>query len=235
MSAFRFTQPNFRLGAPIAKLFTDSLQPHVAGVTLPAIARFRSAIAPFARPLRDSMGWWGRARRRARYLRDGIEGIAMELRTTTNAHVTILREYGATVGRDVSIHGPIHVVNAGADFSRLRIGNRVHLGTGVLIDLADDVTIEDEATLSMRCNLITHLDVGPGPLRERRPRQQAPVRIGAGAYLGIAATVLHGVTVGPGATVGAHALVDKDVPAGATVLAPRARLAAPKLAPGTGD
>jgi acetyltransferase-like isoleucine patch superfamily enzyme len=51
------------------------------------------------------------------------------------------------------------------------------------------------------------------------------VRIGAGAYLGLGATVLHGVTIGAEATVGAHALVDHDVPAGATVVAPRARLA----------
>jgi putative colanic acid biosynthesis acetyltransferase WcaF len=186
----------------------------------------RNAIAPFARPIRRGLGVVGRSRRRARYLRDGIEGIAMELRATTNAHADILREFGATIGGDVSIHGPIHIVNADGDFRRLRIGNRVHLGTEVLIDLADDVTIEDEATLSMRSSLITHMDVGPGPLSIRRPRQQGPVRIGAGAYLGIAATVLHGVTVGEQATIGAHALVDRDVAPGATLLAPRARTVA---------
>ena len=147
----------------------------------------------------------------------------MELRSTPNAHAEILREFGATVGRDVSIHGPIHIVNADGDFSRLTIGDRVHLGTDVLIDLADTVVIEDEATLSMRCSLITHIDVGLGPLRERRPRAQAPVRIGRGAYLGIGATVLHGVSVGAEATIGAHALVDRDVAAGTTLLAPRAR------------
>lgn len=147
----------------------------------------------------------------------------MELRTTTNAHAEILREFGATVGRDVSIHGPIHIVNAAGDFANLTIGDGVHLGTDVLIDLADSVTIDDEATLSMRCSIITHMDVGPGPLRERRPRQQGPVVVGRGAYLGIGATVLHGVTVGAEATIGAHALVDRDVAAGATLLAPRAR------------
>lgn len=149
----------------------------------------------------------------------------MELRTTPNAHVDILREFGARVGKDVSIHGPIHIVNADGDFRNLSIGDRAHLGTDVLIDLADSVTIEDEATLSMRCSLITHIDVGPGPLKERHPRQQAPVRIGAGAYLGLGATVLHGVSVGPQATIGAHALVDRDVTPGATLLAPRARIA----------
>ena len=190
-----------------------------------ALRRFRDAIAPVARPLKGSLGFVGRSRRRARYLRDGIEGIAMELRTTTNAHAAILREFGANIGDDVSIHGPIHIVNADGDFRRLNLGSRVHLGTDVLIDLADDVTIEDDATLSMRCNLVTHIGVGPGPLKDRRPRQQGPIRIGAGAYLGIAATVLHGVTIGEKATIGAHALVDRDVAAGATLLAPRARTA----------
>jgi len=190
-----------------------------------ATSAFRSTIAPIARPLRAHLGWWGRSRRRARYLCDGIEGIAMELRTTTNAHVAILREYGAKVGRECSIHGPIQIVNADGDFSRLTIGDRVHLGTDVLIDLADSVVIEDDATLSMRCTLITHIDVGPGPLKAKRPRQQGPVRIETGAYLGTGATILHGVTIGARATVGAHALVDRDVAADTTVVAPRARLA----------
>jgi putative colanic acid biosynthesis acetyltransferase WcaF len=188
-----------------------------------ATSRLRDALRPLAAPLRRRFAPLRRARWRACYLRDGIEGIAVELRTTATHHVELLRQFGATVGRDVSIHGPLHLVNAATDFRNLRLGDRVHLGTDVLIDLADRVTIDDEATVSMRVSIVTHLDVGPGPLRERRPRQQGPVRIGRGAYLGLGATVLHGVTVGEGATLGAHALVDHDVPPGATVLAPRAR------------
>lgn len=193
---------------------------------MPNSAAVRSKLAPALRPVRQRLGWWSRGRRRARFLRDGIEGIAAELRDTPNQHVAILREFGAKVGDDVSIHGPLYIVNAASDFSKLTIGDRVHLGTAVLIDLADAVVVEDEATLSMRSSIVTHMDVGPGPLRETRPRQQAPVRIGQGAYLGIGATVLHGVAIGAGATVGAHALVDRDVAPGATVLAPRARLVA---------
>lgn len=187
------------------------------------IARLRAVLAPILRPVRRRAGALSALRRRARYFRDGIEGIAMELRTTTNDHATILRAYGAHVGRDCSIYTPLHIVNADGDFSNLRIGDRVHLGADLLIDLADRVTIEDDATLSMRCTLITHLDVGQGPLRERRPRQQAPVGIAKGAYLGAGATVLHGVTVGERATIGAHALVNRDVPADATVVSPLAR------------
>jgi maltose O-acetyltransferase len=189
---------------------------------LSMLARVRTTIAPLARPLRRTLGAAGRSRRKGRFIRDGIEGVAMELRTTTHRHAEILREFGATVGNDCSIYTPLHIVNADVDFSRLSIGNRVHLGADTLIDLADNVTIEDEATISMRCSLITHIDVGPGPLRERRPRKTGPVRIGAGAYLGAGVTVLHGVAIGPQATLGAHSLVDRDVAPGETVVSPRA-------------
>lgn len=191
---------------------------------MPLLASFRRAATPVGRPVRRGFKVLGSARRKARFLRDGIEGVAAELRTTTDDHARILREFGATIGRDTSLNGPLHIVNAAPDFHRLRLGDRSHLGTDVLIDLAEDVTIEEDATLSMRCSLITHIDVGRGPLREKRPRQTGAVVIKRGAYLGIGATVLHGVTIGEGATIGAHALVDRDVPPGATVLAPRARL-----------
>jgi putative colanic acid biosynthesis acetyltransferase WcaF len=190
---------------------------------MPALPALRDTLRPLLRPLQRALAPGRRARWQARYLRDGIEGIAMELRTTTRHHADLLRQFGASVGSDISVHGPIHIVNAAGDFRNLRIGNRVHLGTDVLIDLADAVTIDDDATLSMRVSIVTHIDVGPGPLREHRPREQGPVRIGRGAYLGLGATILHGVTIGEGATIGAHALVDRDVPPGATLLAPRAR------------
>ncbi len=186
------------------------------------ISRVRTGITPIARPVRARLGALGRGRRKARFLRDGIEGIAMELRTSPNQHAAILREYGATVGAGCSIYTPLHIVNADGDFSNLVIGDRVHLGADTLIDLADRVTIETEATLSMRSTIITHIDVGPGPLKERRPRKTGPVTIGRGAYLGTGATVLHGVIVGAEATLGAHALVDRDVPPGGTVVSPRA-------------
>jgi acetyltransferase-like isoleucine patch superfamily enzyme len=186
------------------------------------LSSFRKVLSPVARPARNKLGVIGRGRRKARFLRDGIEGIAMELRSTTNQHAAILREFGAHVGARCSIYTPLHIVNADGDFSKLTIGDRVHLGADTLIDLAEAVTIESEATISMRCTLVTHIDVGPGPLSQRRPRKTGPVRIGTGAYLGAGVTVLHGVTVGALATLGAHALVDRDVAPGATVVSPRA-------------
>lgn len=221
-------QGNYRCEKAPDRVFTDVLRCVRRGVTkddgasAQMLKRGRAVLAPVARPVLRRTSWLGRSRRKMCYVRYGIEGIAMELRTTTNEHAQILREYGAQVGSDCSIYTPLHVVNADGDFSNLVIGDRVHLGADVLIDLADRVEIEDEATISMRCTLITHIDVGPGPLRGRLRRQQAPVRIGAGAYLGTGATLLHGVTVGAAAVVGAHGLVARDVAAGETVVSPRA-------------
>lgn len=181
--------------------------------------QLRSALRPVLLPVKRATGWLPRARRRLRYLRDGIEGICAELRTTADP-VPILREFGATVGRNPSIFAPLHLVNADGDFRNLTIGDNVHIGADTLIDLADRVTIADYATISMRCTLITHIDVGPGPLKERRPRQQGPVALERGCYLGTGVSILHGVTIGPEATIGAHTLVRDDVPANATLVSP---------------
>lgn len=183
------------------------------------LSAFRSAARPVLRPVKRRTGWVGRWRRRAHYFRDGIDGIAAELRTCVDP-VPILREYGANVGSSPSIFGPLVIVNADGDFRNLAIGDNVHIGAGAIIDLADRVTISNNATVSMRCTLVTHIDVGPGPLKERRPRQHGPVTLEDGCYLGAGVTVLHGVTIGAGATIGAHALVRKDVAADATIVSP---------------
>ncbi len=59
-------------------------------------------------------------------------------------------------------------------------------------------------------------------------------RIGNRVSLGAGCTVAGGVTVGDGANIGAHALVLKDVPAGATAMVPPARVLRPTAAP-TGE
>ena len=181
--------------------------------------RIRSVARPWLLPVKSGTRWIGRWRRRLRYMRDGIDGICAELRTCVDP-VPILREYGATVGQNPSIFAPLHIVNADGDFRNLVIGDSVHIGADTLFDLADRVTIGDFATLSMRTTVVTHLDVGPGPLKDRRPRKQGPVVLERGCYLGAGVTILHGVTIGAEATIGAHALVRSNVPAHATVVSP---------------
>ncbi len=77
------------------------------------------------------------------------------------------------------------------------------------------ITVEAGARLGPECVL---LDADPAfgdperPVREQGLRV-SPVRIAAGARLGPHVAVLRGVTVGAGATVLAHSVCTRDVPA----------------------
>jgi serine O-acetyltransferase len=95
---------------------------------------------------------------------------------------------------------------------RVRIGHHmgVLLGAGAVI--GDDCLIRQHVTLGQAGGARGEASV------EREPRIGSRVIIGAGA------SVLGPVTVGDGARIGAHALVLKDVPAGATAMSTPARV-----------
>jgi maltose O-acetyltransferase len=168
-------------------------------------------------PLKDFSHTLGHLRLRWIFFTHGVEGIEEELRHRMRDPARVLRTYGADVAPDCIVVGPMSIINASGDFSNLTVESHVHIGSEVFIDLVDRVTVEDGATISMRCALITHADVGHGPLGRKRPRETGPITIGAGAYIGAGATILHGVTVGREAIVAAGALVREDVPDRAVV------------------
>ena len=115
------------------------------------------------------------------------------------------------------------------------------LGAGVRLDVIGDGTIAigAQAVLGDRCTFVAHAGISVGAAArlgdgvmvvdfdhvtadaEAPIRLQglvaAPVTIGARAVIGHGASLLRGVTVGEGAEVGAHAVVTRDVPAGAVV------------------
>lgn len=192
---------------------------------MPRSGRSRVVVAlrRAARPARRAIHALSRLRLAWIHQLEGIEGIESELRRMRPDTARVLRSYGATVADDAIVIGPISLINADRDLSNLSIGSKAHVGSEVFLDLVERVTIGDGATLSMRCSILTHLDVGHGPLAARRPRAAAPVTISAGAYVGVGATILHGVTVGREAIVGAGALVREDVPDGAVVVGVPAR------------
>lgn len=82
---------------------------------------------------------------------------------------------------------------------------RISIGPNTLI--ADFVSIRDA----------DHTFAVPGELLRDQPIQASPVVVGADVWLGHAATVLRGVTIGDGSIVAAGAVVTKDVPPNAIV------------------
>ena len=181
------------------------------------LSRIRPALRPAGRPINRALSYFTLLRLRGEYLRHDIDGVSLAIRTLRAGHGDALRKFGARVAADAMIVGPVCIVNASRDFSNLSIGGRTHVGSEVFFDLAEPVSIEDGATISMRTTIITHFDAGRSALADTRPRKSAPVRICRDAYIGAGAIILHGVTIGERALVGAGAVVAKDVPPGAVV------------------
>lgn len=123
------------------------------------------------------------------------------------------------IGRDCSlVDGVWLAVEEGG--GPLTIGDDVSFAPGCHVHSQDPITIGD------RCVLAEGVYIGSAD-HDRHDRAgvtpSGPVRIGAGVFLGIRSVVLGGVTIGDGATVGAHAVVTRDVAAGATVVGVPAR------------
>ncbi|HUI26161.1 MAG TPA: DapH/DapD/GlmU-related protein, partial [Candidatus Kryptonia bacterium] len=150
---------------------------------------------------------------------EGMHGVCRLLaRTPKRSVIPLLRAFGADIGTDADLELFMVVHNADPDFRNLRIGPRVHIGKQTFLDLRAPIIIEERVTVSMRAMLLTHIDVGQSPVIQRFPRQQASLRIAAGAYIGAGATLLPGVTIGARAVVGAGAVVTRDVGADTVVV-----------------
>jgi acetyltransferase-like isoleucine patch superfamily enzyme len=154
--------------------------------------------------------------RAVRYRLGGISAINRRLLLADRCE-DALAQFGAGVGDECMLHGPLVVHNAAKDYGNLTIGKNVHIGRLVVLDLAEALTIEDDATVSMGATILTHADVGARPLAERYPRVEQATRIGVGAWVGANATILPGCDIGARAVVGAGAVVREPVPEGQVV------------------
>jgi len=135
---------------------------------------------------------------------------------------------GAGVKFDVAPRARV-VVGAGAalgDGCRLHVrSGEVRLGAGAVLGERCIVVAHERVEIGERCLLGDEVvivdfdhrfDDVEAPVRVQG-LESAPVVLGAGVRAGPGAAFLRGVTVGDGATVGAHAVVTSDVAAGVTV------------------
>lgn len=143
----------------------------------------------------------------------GLEAVVLLLKRLNKRSVeAVLREYGGQIGHNCDVESGIMLHNVEADFSNLSIGNFCHIGKEVFLDLRVPILIRERSTISMRTVISTHLDIGhAGPFEEKISRHSANVSIGPGAYIGAGAIILAGVQIGQGSVVGAGSLVNKNV------------------------
>jgi acetyltransferase-like isoleucine patch superfamily enzyme len=128
--------------------------------------------------------------------------------------------YGCQIGDDVKI-GTFVEIQKGA-----RVGNRCKISSHSFI--CEGVTLEDEVFIGHGVIFINdrfpRATSAAGQLQTEADWNCVPTIVKRGASIGSNATILCGVEIGEGATVGAGSVVTKDVPAGAVVAGNPARV-----------
>ncbi len=124
----------------------------------------------------------------------------------------VLRAFGAELGEGVLIR---HQVRIHWPW-KLTVGDHSWIGEQAWLLNLEPIVIGHDVCVSQGVLLCTGSHDRRSPTFEF---DNAPIVVEDGAWIAARATVLRGVTVGRAAVVGATALVVRDVPAGATVLA----------------
>lgn len=121
---------------------------------------------------------------------------------------------GITMGARASFLGPITIVGGGGNiYRRLTLGSDVLIGLNPLFNLDDTITIGDNVALGPSVSIYTstHL-LGPASRRMNRGVITRPVVIENGAWIGVGAIILPGVTIGHGSVISAGTVVSENVP-----------------------
>jgi acetyltransferase-like isoleucine patch superfamily enzyme len=125
----------------------------------------------------------------------------------------------------VVIHGNT-VLEAGRQGAiRLGAGSSIHPGCQFKAYI-EPILIGEGVMIAANVALYSY-DHGMAPdqlIRKQKITSKGPISIGNEAWVGTAAIILSGVTIGEGAVVAAGAVVTRDVPAGAIVAGNPARL-----------
>jgi acetyltransferase-like isoleucine patch superfamily enzyme len=131
--------------------------------------------------------------------------------------------YGCQIGDDVKI-GTFVEIQKGA-----RVGNRCKVSSHSFI--CEGVTLEDEVFIGHGVMFINdrfpRATTAGGQVQTEADWNCVPTIVKQGASIGSNATILCGVEIGEGATVGAGSVVTRDVPAGAVVAGNPARVLRP--------
>jgi len=161
-----------------------------------------------------------------RFLWGLVFSFLFELAFLPQLRVIVLRLFGAYVGKSVVAYNIKFFNLYYKGLSNLSIGGYGFIGSEVMIDMADSVCLGDHVTLSNRAFLLTHTNVGykNHPLQVHYPRFTKPITIKDGAFVGVGAIIMPGVTLGSSSVVGAGSVVTHDVKDNAVVAGVPARV-----------
>jgi acetyltransferase-like isoleucine patch superfamily enzyme len=135
------------------------------------------------------------------------------------------------VGDNVVINGKCRFEFGYAEEATLRIGDHVFIEQGTSFTIGREIAIGNWVQIGPRVEIFDTPGhpVDPGLRRAKSralPEDVKPVRIGDGVWIGRAAVIFPGVTIGEGSVVAAAAVVMSNVPANVVVAGNPARLIA---------
>jgi acetyltransferase-like isoleucine patch superfamily enzyme len=159
-------------------------------------------------------------------------GARIGARSTIDRDVRIDRPWGFTAGERVELERGAFLKLVHDD-ARLTLGGYVFIGAGCEIDVALTVTIGDHTLLAPGVFITDHThNAEAGELIDRQGSRSAAVHVGSDVWIGARATILHGVSIGDGAIIGAGSVVTRDVASNSIVAGVPARFLRQR---GTGD
>jgi len=124
--------------------------------------------------------------------------------------IGLLKRMAFSVGKDVLVMNNAQIFNP----KNLSIGNRSGIGINAFISCFDKVIIGDRVMMGGDVIIFTSTHVWSP--QERTYADQglsfAPVSIGDDTWIGARTIILPGVKIGRGVTIGAGAVVTKDIP-----------------------
>lgn len=157
-------------------------------------------------------------------VKKSINGLVYGSDTQLKGRIDIRKIGGeVTIGNDSLIEG---MIATETENSKVVIGNNVYIGAHTIIDCVCNVTIEDDVLISYQCiiqdsdNHSTVYNLRKNDTVDWKKNRshnwditpKKPIKISKGAWIGVRAIILKGVTIGEGAIVGAGSVVTKDVP-----------------------
>jgi|GEM_PF-1108453 acetyltransferase-like isoleucine patch superfamily enzyme len=115
----------------------------------------------------------------------------------------VLQIGGAKLGRNTRINRWLTIHESRGSFRNLTIGDDVHIGKHVLIDLTGRVTIGNRAGIGMYSRILTHQNLGDSALSEKYPPEAGDIIIPDDVVLAAGSMVLYPTVLQPGTLVSA--------------------------------
>ena len=130
-----------------------------------------------------------------------------ENRITIRIRGALVRPFLGKCGKNLQLAKDVTFLNV----SGIEIGNDVYIATGCWIDGMGGLVVEDEVKISPFVVITTTSHCFKDDLVRFGGSRRRPVKIGKGSWIA-SHVVITGAVIGSGTTVGANAVVTRDLP-----------------------